>query len=257
VLTEDSLLRAVGAAGIEVPPRFADVTGSTNADGLALAEGGAPEWTVIGAGHQTEGRGRRGRSWSSAPGKALLFSVVLRPASPADRIPVMSLLAAERMARSCHQLSGLEVGCKWPNDVVVGDRKLAGVLPQASVADGRVRHVVIGIGVNVAMEEPDFPGDVGVTATSLAREGAEVDPGALLERFLAGFREAYPPANHARALEEYRRRCITLGRRIRATASGGEVVEGRAARVDDRGGLVVETADGARTLSFGEVVHLR
>jgi BirA family transcriptional regulator, biotin operon repressor / biotin---[acetyl-CoA-carboxylase] ligase len=257
VLTEDSLLRAVRAAGIDVPPRYAEVTGSTNTDALALADAGAPEWTVVAAGHQTEGRGRRGRSWSSAPGKALLFSVVLRPEDPADRIPVLSLLAAERMSLACRELAGLEVGCKWPNDLVLGDRKLAGVLPEAVVADGRVRHAVIGIGVNVAMEEGDFRGPVGAMATSLAREGAELDPGALLQWFLEGFRESYRPANHARALEEYRRRCVTLGRRIRATTARGQVVEGRATEIDDRGGLVVETAAGTRTLSFGEVEHLR
>jgi BirA family biotin operon repressor/biotin-[acetyl-CoA-carboxylase] ligase len=257
VLTEDSLLRAVRAAGIEAQPRYFDVTGSTNTDALALADAGAPEWTVVAAGHQTEGRGRRGRSWSSSPGKALLFSVVLRPETPADRIPVLSLLAAERMARACSEVAGLEVGCKWPNDLVMGDRKLAGVLPEAALADGRVRHVVMGIGVNVAMEEEDFTGAIGATATSLAREGAQADPGDLLGRFLEGFRDAYQPANHARALEDYRRRCITLGRGIKATSTGGQAVEGRASAVDDRGGLVVETAGGARTLSFGEVEHIR
>jgi BirA family biotin operon repressor/biotin-[acetyl-CoA-carboxylase] ligase len=257
VLTEDSLLRAVRAAGIEVRPRHAEVMRSTNDDALALADAGAPEWTVVATGHQTEGRGRRGRSWSSAPGKALLFSVVLRPEAPADRIPVLSLLAAERMARACHELAGIDVGCKWPNDLVAEDRKLAGILPEAAVADGRVRHVVIGIGVNVAMEGRDFPGEMGATATSLARDGARIDPGALLGRFLKGFRDAYRTANQARALEDYRRRCVTLGRRIRATAAGGRVVEGRAYGIDDRGGLVVETAGGAITLSFGEVEHLR
>lgn len=257
MLTEDSLRRAVRAAGIEVSPRYVEVTASTNADALALADDGAPEWTVVAAGHQTKGRGRRGRSWASAPGKALLFSMVLRPAVPADRVPVVSLLAAERMARACREVAGVEAACKWPNDLVVGDRKLAGILPEAAAADLHLRHLVIGIGVNVAMEERDFPEEVRQTATSLAREGGAVPPEALLGAFLAGFRETYPPTDPVGALKPYRRVCATLGRRIRATGAGGEVVEGRAVDVDDRGGLVVETAEGARTLRFGEVVYLR
>jgi BirA family transcriptional regulator, biotin operon repressor / biotin---[acetyl-CoA-carboxylase] ligase len=253
MLTEDSLLSAVRAAGIDVTPRYAEVTGSTNADALALAEDGAPEWTVVAAGHQIEGRGRLGRSWSSAPGKALLFSVVLRPRGSADRVPILSLLAAERMAAACGGLT--EVGCKWPNDLVVGDRKLAGILPEAAISDGRLRHLVIGIGLNVAMEEGDFPEGVRPQATSLAREGGVVPAPDVLHHFLSGFREAYPDPTSA--LEAYRRRCTTLGRRVRATETGGRVVEGRAATIDDRGGLVVETAEGPRTIAFGEVQHLR
>ena len=258
MLSEDSLLQAVRAAGIEVPPRYSEVTGSTNADALGLAESGAPEWTVVAAGHQTSGRGRMGRGWAGAAGKSLLFSVVLRPATPAGEVPVLSLLAAERLAAACHDVTDAEVGCKWPNDLVVGERKLAGILPEAAVSDGSVRHLVIGIGLNVSMEAGDFPQDVRPVATSLAREaGGAPDHRVLLERFLSLFRRAYPPAGARVAIEAYESRCVTLGRRVRATAAGGRTVEGTASALDRDGGLVVETSRGPRVVSFGEVVHLR
>jgi BirA family biotin operon repressor/biotin-[acetyl-CoA-carboxylase] ligase len=257
MLTEDSLRLAVRAAGIDAPSRFAAETASTNADALALAEDGAPEWTVVATAHQTVGRGRRGRSWTSAPGKALLFSVVLRPDTSPERVPVLSLLAADAMAAACTEVAGVHVRCKWPNDLVVGERKVAGILPEASVTEMKVRHVCVGIGVNVAMGESDFPPDVRATATSLAPEGPGPDQGVLLERFLAGFRVAYASPAWEEGLERYRRRCVTLGRPVRAIAEHGEVIEGRAATVDGRGALVVETAGGTRAVSFGEVVHLR
>jgi BirA family transcriptional regulator, biotin operon repressor / biotin---[acetyl-CoA-carboxylase] ligase len=258
MLSEDSLLQAVRAAGIEAQPRYSEVTGSTNADALALAEDGAPEWTVVAAGHQTSGRGRRGRSWAGAAGRSLLFSVVLRPAIPGGQVPVLSLVAAERLAAACGDLTDAVVGCKWPNDLVVGDRKLAGILPEAAVSDGRVRHLVIGMGLNVSMEEGDFHEDVRPHATSLALEAGRVpDHEALLERFLTMFRSAYPPAGPRAALQAYESRCTTIGRRVRATAAGGETVEGLATALDEEGGLVVETSLGPRVVSFGEVVHLR
>jgi BirA family transcriptional regulator, biotin operon repressor / biotin---[acetyl-CoA-carboxylase] ligase len=258
MLSEDSLLQAVRAAGIEAPPRYSEVTGSTNADALGLAERGAPEWTVVAAGHQTSGRGRLGRAWAGAAGRSLTFSVVLRPATPAGEVPVLSLLAAERLAAACDELTEAEVRCKWPNDLVVEDRKLAGILPEAAVSDGRVRHLVIGIGLNVSMEGADFPEDVRPHATSLALEaGGAPDHRVLLERFLALFRHAYPPAGAQAALGAYGSRCVTLGRRVRATAAGGETVEGLATGLDADGGLEVETSGGPRVVSFGEVVHLR
>ena len=254
---EDSLARAVGAAGIDAPPVWKDVTGSTNDDAMVLAEDGAPEWTVAAAGHQTAGRGRRGRSWASVPGKALLFSVILRPEIPPDRVPVLSLLAAESMAAACEDVAAVEVRCKWPNDLVVGERKVAGILPEASVTGGRLRHVVMGIGLNVALDEDDFPEDVRDSATSLTREGAAPDQGGLLERFLARFRDAYPTGAWEASLDRYRRRCVTLGRQVRATAGWGEVIEGRAVAIDDGGALVIEASGGTTTVSFGEVVHIR
>ncbi|HWC31663.1 MAG TPA: biotin--[acetyl-CoA-carboxylase] ligase [Actinomycetota bacterium] len=257
-LGQDSVARAAAAAAIDVAPTFLETTRSTNADAVALAERGAPEWTLVAAGEQTAGRGRLGRSWASAPGKALLFSVVFRPPLEPARAAIVSHLAAAVMAEACGPPRAVRT--KWPNDLVVGERKLAGVLPEAKVVGGALDYLVVGVGVNVSMDRDDFPPDVRDTATSLALEGLEADADALLTRFLVSFRAAYRPIDPAfpqHAAAEYAAACATLRRPVRARTIDGDVVEGVATRITDSGALVVRTDDGERDVAFGEVEHLR
>jgi BirA family transcriptional regulator, biotin operon repressor / biotin---[acetyl-CoA-carboxylase] ligase len=260
VLGQDSLDAAVRAAGIAAPGHWFDEVGSTNAEALRLAEEGAPEWTVVAAGHQTAGRGRLGRSWVERPGRGLLVSLVLRPPLGAETLSVVSLLAAVEMSRACAQLAGLEVRCKWPNDLLIGRRKVGGILSEASVGDdGVVRHVVVGTGVNVAMEADDFPDDVRATATSLNVEGGPVHPALLLRTYLEGMRTGYrsiTSGSTAGVLTSYRDVCVTLGRWVRATTTSGETVEGLAVDLDDRGGLIVDVGRRREVVAFGEVHHL-
>lgn len=250
-LGQDSLRRAVLAAGIDVEPRWLDETGSTNTDALRMAEAGAKEWTVVATGHQTAGRGRIGRSWSDVPGSSLLVSLVLRPRLEPDRAPLVSLLAAVAMIEA----SGLPaMRSKWPNDLTVGDRKVGGLLAEASVVDGRIRHVVCGTGVNLFAS--GLPGDRA--STNLAAEGGDPDPERILRSYLATFREAYTgKAFPGGVVERYAAICSTLGRRVRARLAADEIVEGVASGLDERGALLVETNAGPRAVSFGEVVHVR
>ena len=250
-LGQDSLRRAVLGAGIEVEPVWLDETGSTNTDALRLAEEGAPEWTVVSTGHQTAGRGRIGRSWADEPGSSLLVSVLLRPTLPPDRAPVLSLLAAVAMIDA----AGLpSMRSKWPNDLMVGDRKVGGILAEASIADGSVRHVVIGLGLNVSSS--GLPGDRA--STSLVEEGADPNPERILRDYLSELADAYAnPEFPAGLVDRYAAHCVTVGRRVRAVVEDGEEVEGVASRLDENGGLVVETDTGTRAVSFGEVTHLR
>lgn len=256
MLSQDSLERAAFQAGIGVRPTFLPQTRSTNGDALALAERGAQEWTIVAAGHQTAGRGRLGRSWSSSPGKSLLCSVVLRPELPPERAAVVSLLAATELAAACRPA---DVAPKWPNDLLAGGRKVAGILPEARVAGGRLAHLVLGIGVNVATAEEDFPPEVRTSATSVAAAGGPTDPAEVLAAFLLGFRRSYRPHEDTFAAEvvaAYSQVCSTIGRRVRATTTDGVAVEGTAEGVDDRGGLLVRV-DGRRVaVAFGEVAHL-
>lgn len=258
-MDQHSLERAVGAAGIEAAPVYRDDTPSTNDEAKELAERGAPEWTVVAAGHQTAGRGRLGRSWVERPGSSLLFSVILRPALAPERAPLISLLAAAVMARSCREVAGVRVACKWPNDLVVGERKLGGLLAEAKVAGGSVEHLVVGMGINLTMRPEDFPTEIRGSATSLAIEGSAPDAALLLERFLGGLRALYRP-DHAgfaqEVLQSYRHVCETLGRRVRARTTGGQGVEGVAVDVDERGSLIVDAAAGPALVGFGEVEHL-
>jgi BirA family biotin operon repressor/biotin-[acetyl-CoA-carboxylase] ligase len=269
--------------------RFADVrwtaeTGSTNADALDLARDGAPEGIVVVADHQSAGRGRRDRTWVAPPGASLLVSVLLRP--PATVAPGVTMAVAVAMAEAVAATAGVEPGLKWPNDLVVDDRKLAGVLAEADWPAGSAMSagwrapapyervpVVVGVGLNVrwpALRAPDadFAGGeqddlaaLAETATALNWLGADVDRPTLLAAFLRRLDDRYGELVSSRSLAgvlaEWRRRSATLGRRVRVDL-GPDDVEGTAVDVTDEGHLVVETLEGVRrTFAVGDVVHLR
>jgi BirA family biotin operon repressor/biotin-[acetyl-CoA-carboxylase] ligase len=145
---------------------------------------GAPEGAVAVTDEQTEGRGRLGRTWHAPAASSLLFSIALEPAVPAERLPELSLVAGAAVAGAIEEQTGLEPTIKHPNDVLIGGRKVAGVLAEA--AEGRV---VLGIGINVSQDEDDLP--PGVEATSLRLAGAEVDRSALLAAVLAHLEARY------------------------------------------------------------------
>jgi BirA family transcriptional regulator, biotin operon repressor / biotin---[acetyl-CoA-carboxylase] ligase len=249
--TTHDLERALAAAGIEAPARWEEVTGSTNAVALDLAADGAPGWTVVAAGRQRQGRGRLGRTWHAEPGDALLFSLVLRPDLEPSRAGLLPLLAGAAMAEAAADVSGAPVRCKWPNDLLVGRAKAGGILAESDLLDGVLRHVVIGIGVNLRVP-PDVP-DAGALS-------GDVEPLDLLTRFLSGFRAAYRPGDDGFApavIERWSGVSATLGREVTATRSDGVTVHGRATALDERGGLVLSTTDGPATVAFGEILHLR
>jgi len=249
-LNADALRRALRSAGLpDASVRYDGVTDSTNATALEMARSGAPEWTVVAAGHQLSGRGRLGRTWASTPGESLLCSVVLRPALPPDMAVLLTLLAGAAMALACRMAGVDDVVCKWPNDLLRADAKVGGILAEAAVAGGRIEHVVVGVGVNLAGPPAGVEGAAGLG-------GVEAE--ALLAGFLAGLGEPVDPATFAgRTLRRYRPLCATIGRRVRATTTEGRAVEGTAVDVDDAGALVVDTPEGRRAVGFGEVQHLR
>jgi BirA family biotin operon repressor/biotin-[acetyl-CoA-carboxylase] ligase len=251
---QDSLERAVRAAGIDARPVWFDEVGSTNDEARRLAAGGAATWTVVATGHQTAGRGRLGRSWADVPGRSLLCSVILRPRLGPDEAGLVSLAAAVALIEA----AGLpELGAKWPNDLVIGDRKCGGILAEADVRARTVRHVVLGVGVNLSDGPADIPQEVRETATSLAIEGASIAPGDLLTAFLGSLRGRLERGDFPReVVDEYRHLCVTLGRRVRATTISGARVEGRAVDVDERGSLVVQHESEFERVVFGDVAHL-
>jgi BirA family transcriptional regulator, biotin operon repressor / biotin---[acetyl-CoA-carboxylase] ligase len=245
MLSDEALQRALAAAGVSAPVRWDEVTGSTNETAMRLAVEGAPAWTLVAAGHQTAGRGRADRVWLDRAGRALLCSVVVRPIWESERLGLVSLAAGVAMAAAAAERSGTDVRCKWPNDLLVGGAKVGGILGEAVVADDGVRHAVVGVGVNL---EP--PADVADAAGI-----GDVDPEALLTAFLIRLR-ALIDGEPAAVIEAWRERTATLGRRVEATAAGGDAVRGVATDVDDRGGLVVLTDDGLATVTFGDVRHV-
>jgi BirA family transcriptional regulator, biotin operon repressor / biotin---[acetyl-CoA-carboxylase] ligase len=236
-------------------------TGSTNAD--LLARGGS-EGQVLVAEEQTAGRGRAGRAWVSVPGASLTFSVLLRPTSvpPALRgwLPLLTGVAVAAAVRS---VAGVAAVLKWPNDVLVGDRKLAGILAEQSSAGDAV---VVGVGLNVATPEDALPvSPNGLPATSLLVEGAEVAREPLLaeilrclEREYLAFRADPDPARSG-LLAEYTAACATLGRTVRVELPAGRLLVGPAEGIDRGGRLLVRPvgAASATPVSAGDIVHLR
>jgi BirA family biotin operon repressor/biotin-[acetyl-CoA-carboxylase] ligase len=252
-LTEHTVDDAVRAAGISAPSRFVEATGSTNSDLLAMAAAGAPAWTVLVAGRQDSGRGRLGRTWVAPGGSSLLVSVLLRPEIPPEHAPMLSLATAVALAEACETVCGIEVRCKWPNDLLAAGRKVGGILPEATFRGGRLEHIVMGTGVNVTQATGDFPQELRASATSVVIEGGRPDLAGLLGEYLARLRVRL---EDPRTFDSYRERCATVGRMVRASVTSGAVVEGRATGIGHAGELLVETADGVRPVAFGEVVHL-
>ena len=238
--------------------RWLEQVDSTNSYVRDQARRGVPEGLVVAADHQTAGRGRLDRRWESPPGANLLASFLLRPDCDAADAHLCTAAVALAGADACGELAGVEPLLKWPNDLLVGDAKLAGVLAEVEFEGGALAAVVVGIGINVAWPGPaDARGtcldDVRVTAQP-------VDRRQLLERVVAGLtrrRTLLDAATGRRALaDEMRRRCGTLGRTVRVTLAAEEF-SGLASGIDDAGQLLVETAGGTRRVQAGDVVHVR
>jgi len=237
--------------------RFDEID-STNTYVLDQARQRAAEGLVAVAEHQTAGRGRLDRRWESPPGANLLASILLRPACQADDLHLCSGVVALAAADACAEVADVEAVLKWPNDLLVGGSKLAGVLAEADFEGSRLRGVVVGIGVNVA-----WPGPAEAGGTCLDDAGGTaqpVDKGALLDVLLEGLgrrRPLFDEETGRRALaDEVRRRCATIGQRVRVTLPNEELT-GVASGIDDAGHLVVATGSGLRAVGAGDVVHLR
>jgi BirA family transcriptional regulator, biotin operon repressor / biotin---[acetyl-CoA-carboxylase] ligase len=211
------------------------LTDSTNERARELADAGAPHGTLVTATEQSAGRGRQGRTWSAPPGRALLCSIVVR-----DPPRLLPLLAGVAVA----EVVGTDARLKWPNDVLVDGRKLAGILVEGRPQSG---WAVLGIGLNVALRESEFPSELRGRAASLGLEPAQIEPTltALLER-LAHWLAADPAA----VLEAVRARDALLEQPVRWRGGSG-----RGAGIDSEGRLVVDTGTGVVALDSGEV-HL-
>ncbi|MDQ6641429.1 MAG: biotin--[acetyl-CoA-carboxylase] ligase [Actinomycetota bacterium] len=232
---------------------FLASAGSTNAVAARRAEPGL----VMVTDHQTAGRGRLDRGWETPAGLALTFSAVVDPGVPDARWPWLPLLAGLAVADAVRRTTGVEATLKWPNDVLVEDRKLAGILVER-VAPYGTPVAVIGIGLNV--HQAELPVE---NATSLALEGSPADRADVLEAVLgrlaaelADWRAAGGDPVRLRAA--YEGLCSTIGRAVTVQLPGEQTVSGRADTVDELGRLVVLDAEGERVpVGAGDVVHVR
>ncbi|MBI4264549.1 MAG: biotin--[acetyl-CoA-carboxylase] ligase [Acidobacteria bacterium] len=228
---------------------------STNDLAAALAERGVEEGCIVMADAQSAGRGRYGRTWVSPPGAGLYVSIVLTP--PPHTVPLLTIAAGVAVAEGIRAATGLDSHLKWPNDVYLGERKVAGVLAEAApaTATASVQYVILGIGINVAPAA--YPPEIASRATSLEVElGRAVDRGLLLAECLCALAARYADLQGGRegmVIGGWRRRAApSLGRAVRWEAADGVRV-GVAEDIDARGALIVRTDTGRERIIAGEV----
>jgi BirA family biotin operon repressor/biotin-[acetyl-CoA-carboxylase] ligase len=242
-------------------------TGSTNDVARALAEGGAPEGTVVLAEEQTAGRGRLGRPWNAPSGTCLLFSILFRPEIPLAHLGQLTMLCALAAADGITKETGLEAQLKWPNDLIVAAadsdcqslawRKIAGLLNEAEADGERIAYCVVGLGINVNVPRASLP-DLAPDATSiLAETGSTADRSALLAAILHGVEQRCEALREGTSpRHEWARRLATLGRPVEAVA-GELTLSGVAEAVDEDGALLLRTADGELHRLLAAVVSLK
>ena len=233
-------------------------TDSTNARVLALARAGAPAWTAVVADSQTAGRGRCGRAWTSPPGVALYFSVLLRPALAPDALPLLTLAAGVAVADAVRAETGLPAGLKWPNDLLVRGRKAAGILCEAETGPDGAAAVAVGIGINVNTPPALLPPRPVFPATSLAAEaGRAFDREALLLSCLAALRRAVArleaPDGAAATVARFNGLDALRGAALEVSLPDGTVARGVGRGAAPSGALLLDTPAGPREIFAGSV----
>ena len=227
------------------PVHFCEETDSTNLWAQRLAQEGAPHGTVCVTEYQSAGRGRRGRSWTAPPGSSVMMSVLLRPALPPEKASMLTLVMGMAVAGAAGSM-GVDVGIKWPNDVVASHKKICGILTEMRLEQDHIRDVVIGLGINA--NTPCFPEELADKATSLALEtGRRIDRAMLAGRVLEAFEGLYDRFMTCMDLtllrEEYERLLAGKGEPVRVLDPLGPY-EGICRGIDEGGSLLVQTRDG-------------
>ncbi len=261
---DSSWLAAQVTGGLWRRVDWVSSTGSTNADLVAAARAGEPGGRVLIADFQDAGRGRFDRSWQAPPGGTLALSVLVRPRAVApSRWSWLPLVTGLAVADGLREATGLDTALKWPNDVLVGGRKICGILVErvggaravTTSDEARLDAAVAGLGINTTMTSAELPVP---TATSLAVEGVAIAPGVLAAAVLRAFEGWYTRWEGGEDLvSAYAARCASIGREVRVVVSPVETFEGRAMGVDAGGRLLVRAGDDRRVFSAGDVWHLR
>jgi BirA family biotin operon repressor/biotin-[acetyl-CoA-carboxylase] ligase len=240
-----------------------DEVASTNATVADRARAGADDGLVVVAEHQSAGRGRLDRSWETPPRSGLIFSMLLRPSAPTRSWPWLPLLVGYAVDKAL-KADGYDAGVKWPNDVLIGEKKVAGILVERVDTD-RGPAAVVGVGLNVLLTADELPVP---TATSLALEAAAAgreapDRTDLLLAVLQTLREAYDAweaggdLGGMRLAESYVAACVTVGQRVRVEMPTGPPLVGTATGVDPGGQLLVDVGGTTTAVAAGDVVHVR
>lgn len=250
---ELSSIRQTAWAGKKIV--YFDVTDSTNIQAKRLAEEGAPHGTLVIAGRQEAGRGRRGRAWESPAQDGVFMTVLLRPDLKPKDASMLTLVAAMAVAKAVRQLYGLPAMIKWPNDVLLSGKKICGILTEMSAEIDSVNYLVTGIGINVSNRK--FEGEVSQMATSILLEGGKrARRVELIEAVWEQYEKYYDlfmkKMDLSDIVEEYNGSLVNLGRQVRIL-DPKEPFVGTAKGITPKGELLVETGQGTRRVSSGEV----
>lgn len=238
---------------------YKETTDSTNADVRRMAENGADNGLLVVADAQTAGKGRRGRQWESEKGTNLYFSILLKPDIAPDKASMITLIAAYSVAKVIAKNTGLDAKIKWPNDIVVGRKKVCGILTEMSMERDYIHHIVVGIGINV--NEEAFPEEIKEMATSLKKEGGRVVSRAnLLSDILTQFEKDYEAFLEAENLnpfiEEYNKMLVNKGALVKVLDPKGEF-SGIAGGINEEGMLIVFKENGLIEKVYAGEVSVR
>lgn len=259
IVAADVLKDLAGGLFDKPQSRFLRQTASTNLDARRLAESGAPEGTLVVADSQDSGKGRRARKWFSPPGLGIYLSFVLRPAiSPAEAAKI-TLLTSVSTAEALSELTGCQARIKWPNDILAGGKKIAGILAEISTELDSINYMVVGLGLNVNVPLGAFPEELRGTATSVLIEtGREFSRTQLLKAILRDFERRYGAARRdgfQSALKRWRELSDVIGKNIRVETAG-ETVKGTVVELDRDGALVLRDSRGAvRRFLSGDIIR--
>ena len=233
-----------------------DEIGSTNDLARQMAYEGCPSGTCILAGKQTDGHGRMGRSFSSPDGMGVYLSCILRPNCKPEQLMHLTCAAAVAAADAVKDAAGIDCGIKWTNDLVVGTKKLGGILTalQIDPNTGLVSAAILGIGINCLQSKGDFPPELRDMATSLAMHTKRCDPAVLAAALIRRLQQMDGQLHERKQIMvSYKTRCVTLGKEV-SWMAGDTLYHGTALDLDENGGLVLQLSDGTQKIAaFGEV----
>jgi BirA family biotin operon repressor/biotin-[acetyl-CoA-carboxylase] ligase len=232
---------------------------STNDVAKYLAENGAEEGTVVVAEIQNRGKGRRGKTWISPPG-GVWMSIILRPDIPPSKAPQLTLVTGVAVAETLKKELKLDVGIKWPNDILIGNKKVCGILTEVNASINNVNYIIVGIGIDMNVDVPLLPPDLQKGATSLKNElDTEINGAILVQKFLLNLEKLYSQFTAGKfpdILNEWRFLSKTIGSKVEVRTRG-KTIRGDAVGINKDGILILELDDGSlRKIISGECLHM-
>jgi BirA family biotin operon repressor/biotin-[acetyl-CoA-carboxylase] ligase len=253
LLDADRISRSLRTRWLGRDMRICDEVSSTNAAALALVSG-CPNGTVILAETQTQGRGRLSRPWASPPG-GIWMSLILKPIMPLNHVYQINMAMSVALCRALSSLYGLDAGIKWPNDLLIRELKICGILMEVGAQVDRLDYAVVGVGLNANNDLSQFP--VEWRSTSMAEElGHDIERCDFICRILEEMEMAFENMGGLEILEEWRSRSLTLNRQVRITSAAGDLT-GEAVDLAEDGALILQIGNEQKRVLAGDCIHLR